>query len=212
MPNRRWQQPIQNDSLAKQVFLSLKQSIFTGELQPGEAIREMHVAGTMQVSQATVREALVQLQQTGLVVREPNRRTIVSTFSREEIRERLAIRASLEELAAIEASRRLSDDEMLELDGRAVALDRKVETSESLDHLNADLAFHQYIWEHSGNLTLLKTLENLTMPLFAFTSVLTRAGLVDLSGVQPHRKIAEAIATRDPERIRLEYTRLAGTA
>ena len=37
----------------------------------------------------------------------------------------------------------------------------------TIAHLNADLAFHQYLWEHSGNLTLLKTLENLTVPLFA---------------------------------------------
>ena len=204
MTNSRWQQPLQNDSLAKQVFFSLKEAIFSGELQPGEPIREMHVAKSMQVSQATVREALVQLQQTGLVVREPNRRTTVTAFSREEIRDRLAMRAALEQLAAIEASKRLSQEDLQELEQRAAMLDRKIDAEGSLTHVNADIAFHHYIWERCGNAILLKTLENTTTPLFAFMSVLTRAGLVDLEETKPHQRIVEAITSRDPERIRHE--------
>ena len=204
MTNPRWQQPLQNDSLARQVFFSLKEAIFSGELQPGEAIREMHVARSMQVSQATVREALVQLQQTGLVVREPNRRTTVSGFSREEIRDRLAIRTSLEQLAATDASRRLSHEDLVELEQRASIIDRKIDAEVSLEHVNADIAFHHYIWERCGNGILLKTLENTTMPLFAFMSVLTRAGLVDLEDTKPHQRIVDAIASRDADRIRQE--------
>jgi len=202
--NPRWQQPLHNDSLAKQVFFSLKEAVFTGELQPGEPIREMHVARSMQVSQATVREALVQLQQTGLVVREPNRRTTVSSFSREEIRDRLAMRIALEELAAVEASRRLSSDDIAELERRAAAVDRKVDGNNAAIYVNADINFHRYIWERCGNAILLKTLENTTAPLFAFVTVLTRVGLLDFDESKPHQRIVEAIISRDPERIRQE--------
>jgi len=202
--NPRWQQPLHNDSLAKQVFFSLKEAVFTGELQPGEPIREMHVARSMQVSQATVREALVQLQQTGLVVREPNRRTTVSSFSREEIRDRLAMRMSLEELAAVEASRRLSSDDIAELERRAAIVDRKVDADNSFEHVNADIDFHHYIWERCGNAILLKTLENTTAPLFAFMTVMSRVGLMDLEESKPHQRIVDALISRDPERIRQE--------
>ena len=202
--NARWQQPLHTDSLAKQVFQSLKEAIFTGELQPGEPIREMHVARSMEVSQATVREALVQLQQTGLVVREPNRRTTVSAFSREEIRDRLQMRTVLEELAAIEASRRLSQDDILELEKRAAIIDRKIDADDAYEHAMSDIDFHHYIWERCGNTVLLRTLENTTMPLFAFTSVLTRANLTDLLSAKPHQRIVDAIVARDAERIRQE--------
>ena len=212
MTNPRWQQPLQNDSLARQVFFSLKEAIFSGEFQPGEAIREMHVARSMQVSQATVREALVQLQQTGLVVREPNRRTTVSPFSREEIRDRLAIRKSLEQLAATEASRRLSQEDLLELKQRASVLDRKIDAELSLEHINSDIAFHHYIWERCGNSILMKTLENTTTPLFAFTSVLTRAGLIELDEAKPHQPLVEALASRDAERIHQEIDLHMGTS
>lgn len=204
MTNPRWQQPLQNDSLAKQVFFSLKDAVFSGELQPGEAIREMHVARSLQVSQATVREALVQLQQTGLVVREPNRRTTVTAFSREEIRDRLAMRTVLEELAAIEASSRLSTDDIHELERRAANSDRKIDSENSLDYVNADIDFHHYIWERCGNSILLKTLENITAPLFAFMSVLTRAALVDLKTLKPNQRIVDALVNRDPDNIRHE--------
>lgn len=204
MTNPHWQQPLQNGSLAKQVFFSLKEAVFTGELQPGEAIREMHVARSLQVSQATVREALVQLQQAGLVVREPNRRTTVTAFSREEIRDRLAMRIALEELAAVEASGRLSQDDAQELERRASVIDRKIDAGDSLEHVKADIDFHHYIWERCGNAILLKTLENTTAPLFAFMSVLAGAGLIDLQAAKPHQRIVDAIVSRDPERIRQE--------
>jgi DNA-binding GntR family transcriptional regulator len=204
MTNTHWQQPLHNDSLAKQVFQSLKDAVFTGELQPGEPIREMHVARSMQVSQATVREALVQLQQTGLVVREPNRRTTVSAFSREEIRDRLQMRIALEGLAAAEASGRLNSDDIQELERRASAIDRRIDSEHFEQHVGSDIDFHRYIWERSGNSILLKTLENTTAPLFAFMTVLTRAGLVDIAALRPHQRIVEAIVSRDPERIRQE--------
>jgi DNA-binding GntR family transcriptional regulator len=204
MTNTHWQQPLHNDSLAKQVFQSLKEAVFTGELQPGEPIREMHVARSMQVSQATVREALVQLQQTGLVVREPNRRTTVSAFSREEIRDRLQMRIALEGLAAIEASGRLNSDDIQELERRAAAIDRKIDSEHFEQYVEGDIDFHRFIWERSGNSILLKTLENTTAPLFAFMTVLTRAGLVDLTSVRPHQRIVEAMISRDPEQIRQE--------
>jgi len=202
--NQHWQQPLHNDSLAKQVFQSLKEAVFTGELQPGEPIREMHVARSMQVSQATVREALVQLQQTGLVVREPNRRTIVSAFSREEIRDRLAMRIALESLAAVEASSRLTAEDIQELERRAALIDRKIDGEHFLEHVNAEMDFHHYIWDRCGNTILAKTLENTTAPLYAFMSVLTKAGLVDLAAMKPHQRIVDAIVSRDAERIRQE--------
>jgi DNA-binding GntR family transcriptional regulator len=204
MTNAHWQHPLHNDSLAKQVFHSLKEAVFTGELQPGEPIREMHVARSMQVSQATVREALVQLQQTGLVVREPNRRTTVSAFSREEIHDRLQMRIALEELAAIEASHRLSTDDIHELERMASVIDRKIEAENFAEHVTGDIDFHHYIWARCGNAILMQTLENTTAPLFAFMSVLTKTGLVDLETMKPHQRIVDALVSRDPERIRQE--------
>src|ERR1044071_1505768 len=90
--------PVSSDSLSRQIFESLKDGIFVGTFQPGETLRELHLASLYQVSQATIREALVRLEQAGLVVRMPNRKTTVTAFTNEEVRDRLQMRILLEEL------------------------------------------------------------------------------------------------------------------
>src|SRR5512134_3831683 len=95
--------PLKTGSVNSRVFSTLRKAIFAGKLKPGLALRELELARDLNVSQATVREALFKLEHTGLVTRAPNRGTYVTSFSDAEIRERLEIRVLLEGFAAIEA-------------------------------------------------------------------------------------------------------------
>src|SRR5438874_1838866 len=45
----------------------IKEAIFSGVLKPGDALRELHLAAELNVSQASVREGLVQLENAGMV-------------------------------------------------------------------------------------------------------------------------------------------------
>ena len=65
------------------------------ERRPGDPLRELHLARELGVSQATVREGLVQLERLGLVVRTPNIGTHVTKLSRQEIEERVELRKLL---------------------------------------------------------------------------------------------------------------------
>ena len=195
---------MQNESLAKHVYHSIKDAIFAGDLEPGQAIREMHVARSLEVSQATVREALVQLQQMGLVVREQNRRTIVTAFTREELKERLGIREVLEKEAAVEAARKAASEELDELEQLAKLTDDTVAEGKEVEGVRADLSFHRMLWKTSGNETLARTLNQITTPLFAFLSTLSRAGMADLKRNKSHRPIVDALRSGDELRIRHE--------
>jgi DNA-binding GntR family transcriptional regulator len=59
------------------------------------------------VSQATIREALGQLERFGLVVRTPNIGTEVTRLSQEEVLERVELRMLLEERALTQAAPRM---------------------------------------------------------------------------------------------------------
>src|SRR5215475_13455034 len=96
--------PVKNRALSDDVFETLRDAIFSGMLKPGDSLRELHLAKELSVSQATVRDALVKLERFGLVVRVPNKETVVTRHSRREIRERIAIRATLEEMAFVDAA------------------------------------------------------------------------------------------------------------
>jgi DNA-binding GntR family transcriptional regulator len=195
--------PVKNRALSDDVFETLRDAIFSGGLKPGNALREAHLAKELSVSQATVRDALVKLERFGLVVRVPNRATIVTPHSSQEIRERIAVRAPLEEMAFLEAARRLTEEDYAALAGMLQRISDSFSRKEYFDAARFDLDFHRYIWRRSGNETLAEMLDYLTTPLFAFVSVLRSVGAQELKDiVAPHEDLLAALKSKKPARIR----------
>ncbi len=196
-------QPVKNGSLGVQVFETLRAAIFSGEFHPGDPLRELHLARELGVSQATVREALVQLEQFGLVVRTPNIGTQVTKLSRQEIQERVELRKLLEEVALAQAAPRMTGAHFDELARRLDALTDAIARNAYFEEAQADLDFHRCIWEQSGNRTLYRTLDQLAVPLFAFVSILRGASMQALKDVvQSHEGIVAALRSRDSHAMR----------
>ena len=78
------------------LYDDLRGQIVKGTLKPGEPMLEITVARDYGCSQGTVREALMRLQEDGLVVRSGYRGTTVSTTSPAEAREMQFLRLHLE--------------------------------------------------------------------------------------------------------------------
>lgn len=196
--------PLKTGSVKSQVFNILRSAIFSGKLEPGKALRELELARDLNVSQATVREALFQLEHTGLVTRVANRGTCVTKFSDSEIRERLEIRILVEGFAAIEASRKMNAENFQKLDEKVKDLSKAIAKRQYYEATQADLEFHRYIWYCSGNKTLSQTLDQLCAPLFAFVSVRRSTRKEDLSQTQSHDVIVDAIRQGNPDKIQEE--------
>lgn len=96
----------------------IREQILSGELQPGDRLRQDELAEIFGVSTMPVREALRHLQAEGLVTFHPNRGATVSEISVEEYEEIYRIREELEVLAAHWAAQdfsRISVDELKRL-------------------------------------------------------------------------------------------------
>jgi DNA-binding GntR family transcriptional regulator len=198
----RLREPVRADSLARQVYQILRQAIFEGSFPPGETLRELHLARSLNVSQATVREAIVQLEHAGLVVRLRNRKSEVTRFSRDEVRDRLSMRIVLEQMAAVRAAQRMTDADREELAGLSTALAAAIDSGDQMPVTEADVQFHRFIWEKSGSPVLYKTLDQLTTPLFAFLGVLAKIGMVDVRLSKSHDHLVSALSSGDEEVIR----------
>src|SRR5215207_8996683 len=111
-------QQVKNRSLSDDVADAVREAIFSGRFRPGSPLREMHLAKELDVSQKTVRDALVKLERYGLVVRVPNKETTVTRHSRREVQQRLDLRATLEEMAALEAAKLMKAEDYDALDGK----------------------------------------------------------------------------------------------
>jgi len=182
---------------------SVRSAIYAGRFKPGDAVREMQIARELRVSQTTVREALLQLEHAGLVVREANRGTRITILSEEDVRERIAVRIVLETTAAVDAARRMAPSDLAELENRKQQLATAIRRNHYYEAAQLDLAFHRIIWRKCANQTLFRMLDDLTAPLFAFISVRQSTNLEDLKRrVGSHDPIFEALRARRPADIR----------
>lgn len=77
----------------------IRDMIVSGELKPGDRLRQDELADTLGVSTMPIREALRQLQAEGLVAFQPRRGALVASLSVSEYEEIYRIREELEILA-----------------------------------------------------------------------------------------------------------------
>jgi DNA-binding GntR family transcriptional regulator len=197
---------VPNGARVPELVARLRDAIFENRLQPGEPIREMTIAREMGVSQATVRDALQRLEHTGLVTRKTNVGTTVTRLSPRDVRERVILRASLEVMAAQQAALRMTESDFEELERRLNLLGEAIQRDGYHEAAQADLEFHRHVWRCSGNDMLCRLLDLVTVPLFAFVSIMRSQGLQKLTSVvAEHSPLIEALRAKDPARIRTAF-------
>jgi DNA-binding GntR family transcriptional regulator len=190
-------QPIKNSSKSQEVFEALRQAIFVGDLEPGDQLREAHLARQFSVSQVPVREALLQLERVGLVVRVPDKGTTVTKLSRSEILELLEVRIHLEDLAFNLAAPRLDDHAIRRLKACVADIEKAVANNDHYSTAEADLMFHRAVWSYSGNRVLTNMLEQLCVSVFAFVSLRRhKAGEHIHSSKSLHTKLLNALKAK----------------
>lgn len=196
-------QPLSETSAKARVADAIRVAIFSGQLRAGEPLVELRLAEQFQVSQTTIREALLYLERSTLVRRVPNKGTFVTKLSPEEVSERYAVRETLEEMAAIEASARMSRQNFDELGRLLSQLSGHIFANRYFESAQTDLHFHRYIWECSGNRLLAEILEQVTAPLLVFISVLRSQEHQNLKRVvRSHEAIVDALRSGKKQTIR----------
>ncbi len=135
---------------APQVLDKLRQAILTLELPPGSMLTRLDLANQFGVSQTPVREALLRLQEEGLVDVFPQHATLVSKIDIGAARQAHFLRMSLElELVhqlALEAPPGLVDS-MKEAIARQATL---AGANRYRDFVQADRDFHRQMYEAGG--------------------------------------------------------------
>jgi DNA-binding GntR family transcriptional regulator len=91
-----------------EVYQAVKREIMLGGVAPGEPLIELELAGVFGCSQGPVREALLQLQEEGLVIRQGHRGTRVADCTVDEAVEMFRLRQSIECRGVVRALQRPS--------------------------------------------------------------------------------------------------------
>lgn len=199
-------------SIAVTLAAHFERLIATGELPPGSRLPgERELAASFEVSRASLREAMYELEQKHLVERTPGRGTIVVVPSEQEraLRELSIPRADQDNAAELRqivepsiaalAARRATSADLLQLQDVLDASSGDLRPARSLE---LDLEFHLLLSRAAGN-PLLTALHGLmsewTMPVRE-VSHRRRAGRS--GSVAGHRQIYRAVAAHDAEAAR----------
>jgi GntR family transcriptional regulator, gluconate operon transcriptional repressor len=188
----------QNSQLWESVLSCLRVAIITGQLEPQTHLVETEIAQKLNVSRGPVREALVRLEQEGLVVNQPYRGRYVADISSDFISEVYGLRLQLENYALELVSERLQPEHLAHLQE---LLDRMIQeaTAAHVEEFAAiDLEFHRLLVTVSGHKLLLQMWETLTNVSHAFIALnaSTESDLVRII-TQGHQSILEALVGHD---------------
>jgi DNA-binding GntR family transcriptional regulator len=137
--------------LSDQVKDYLVTAILAGEFPPGSRIIETRVARHLGVSQGPVREALRDLEALGLIDSAPYQGARVRQPHKAELLEAYDVRAVLESFGARLAMPRLSDADLLELEGYVTAMQQAARNGDQNEQARIDVIFHSRIVAISGN-------------------------------------------------------------
>jgi DNA-binding GntR family transcriptional regulator len=176
--------------LRDDVYRRLRDAIVDGTFLPGEQLKDGELAEWLGVSRTPVREALLRLGGSGLVVALPGRSTRVSTIDAQAVRDARDVIAAMHELAVRQTAGRLSDDDigrMREANRRfAAALD----SGDIGAALDADEEIHRIPVTALGNHAveavldqfdpLVRRVERLRFSVDGHASVELHARLIDL--------------------------------
>lgn len=147
--------------LAKAVAARLSEAILTGHFEPGERLRETAIAQELDVSRASLREALRTLEAEGLVEIRQSRGAYVINPGPEDIEQLSVFRALLEGAAARLVASRRDPESLARLGSILSRYEEVVRADDNYEaFLKAHWEFHNAICEESRNSYIVKSIHS----------------------------------------------------
>lgn len=179
------------------VFNTLRKAILRGNLEPGERLREIHLADKLGVSRTPIREAIRKLELEGLVVMIPRKGAVVAEITEKSLRDVLEVRRALEALAVRLACEKILDAEVEELKVAAERFEEALETGDVTTFAEADVRFHDIIYRATDNQRLIQLLYNLREQMYRYRVEYLKREDAHETLLEEHQAIIETIEKRD---------------
>lgn len=189
-------------SLSEHAYETIRDSIITLQLEPGQPIYENELADSLQISRTPIRDAFHLLLSERLVDVMPQRNKRVAHISELKVRESSFIRLSLESSAFRLVARHWSDTEKHVKAGRRIdqLLREQSEAAERQDivqYLQLDEAFHRCILQLAGNETLLEVVCHMRGHLNRFRYLAMKELVLTKHLTLEHEELFDLLKRRD---------------
>ncbi len=198
MPIPDYDGPVPRALLRDTVYERLCEAIVDGSFRPGERLRDGDLATWLGVSRTPVREALLRLGRTGLVIATPSRSTVVAAIDAQTFHDAVQVVGAMHELALRLAMTRLLPEHLAAMRAANARFADALAREDVEEALDADDELHAVALDAAGNAALRDVVEQ-------FTPVLRRVErqrFSSLSGrrsVTLHKRLIKACAASNAD-------------
>ncbi len=210
--------PVAQEKLSHAVVGQIEQLILRGILRPGERLpSERELAERFSVSRPSLRDAISQLQASGLLSAKPGAGiyvaevlgsafapALVELFARhdEAVFDYLSFRSDMEGLAAMRAARLGSDTDLAVIQTIFEKMEKSHAKRDAHEEAQLDAQFHMAIIEASHNVVMLHMMRSmydlLRSGVFYNRQMMFKQSTSREALLEQHRAINSALQARDP--------------
>lgn len=209
--------PITKSRLSDVAIAQIKELIVTQKMEPGSKLpSERELVNQLEISRASVREALRMLEIMGLVEVKPGKGAYVrglsgdllSPFSswlslhKETLHNHFEARMVIEPAAAEFAAMRATQSDIRQLDHTLSVFKKKLDQNDIAGLIFADIQFHNLISASTGNKTIVILMDTITRFLYDGWKAALRIKGRPQKTIIEHEKIFQAIKGKDPKKAR----------
>ncbi len=148
------------ETLRRKIRSYIQEQIAAGVYRAGDRIVETQLAKELNVSQAPVREAILELGAMGLLEERPYSGTFVRKLTPADIEDIYNTRALIDEYAARRAARNITDRELDAMERLLRRMDRAADTAAFVE---MDMEFHAMVIDAAGSPALKRMWEGLRL-------------------------------------------------
>ena len=188
-------------TIAQHAVEGLRRALTSGELAPGDKVRQEEIADTLGISLSPVREALAVLEQEGQVTYLPRRGYFVTELDMDDLREIYELRTLLEDRAARRALPLLDEGA---LERVAIAARDCVEAVDGGDvaaELEANRRFHFGLLESPDQNHTLRVIRLLWDSTETYRALYYNSAQGREESLAAHERILAAIGAGDADRL-----------
>lgn len=190
-------------NLRERIYETLREAITAPSIYASDAdlrLDERRLSERFQISRTPLREALVRLEQEGLLRIVPRKGIFIQRKTKAEILEMIVVWAALEAAAARLATVAASDEEIATLRRMFATFDGGDEARAHIDeYSDTNIAFHQRILDLSQNRQIKATADGLFIHMGAIRARTIGEGDRARQSIVDHHHIIEALETRDAD-------------
>ena len=176
-------------------YQQLLTQIQSGQLKPGDYLREQAIAEALRISRTPVREALRRLESDGLVTSEPRFGMVIRDLSYAEVIELYQVREVLERTAAQMSAHVITEVELQELEVIQTRMEKARHDAREMALINH--TFHVAILNSAKNRYLWKALESVQKAMLILGPSTMEFPERAETAIEEHRSLLDALRARD---------------